>query len=178
LRTGLYQPGCSTVAVNLMPRYQAPCSVECGCCAPVVAEWGQTVSAAAPVPRHLILPKSSPGVTILVHYLAGTRFGGPFQARLPIHRRCHEVPAVDLILNIHDADPRREIFSRHPILSVVPEPVSVHSSPAPLRFQSPIYRRRWRPALACCSDPRPERPPVRIPVRRLRSQRPNRFLPP
>jgi hypothetical protein len=34
----------------------------------------------------------------LVQYLAGTRFGGPFDTWLPIQQARHEAPAVGLIL--------------------------------------------------------------------------------
>ena len=97
-------------------------------------------------------------------------------ARSPIQQGRHEAPQTHLMFDEHDVDPRREIFSRNPILSVVPEPESAHSSPSPPHFRFPIFRRRERLALACCSDLRPERPQVRIPVRRPRSRRPNRYL--
>jgi hypothetical protein len=62
-------------------------------------------------------------------------------ARSPIQQGRHEAPQTHLMLDEHDADPRREIFFRNPILSVVPEPASAHSSPSPPYFRFPIFRR-------------------------------------
>ena len=60
------------------------------------------------------------------------------------HAGCYSMSLARrlLMFDEHDADPRREIFSRNPILSVVPEPASAHSTPSPPRFRSPICRRR------------------------------------